>query len=292
MFKIAEGEILGTIYGRDFVRSCGQLPGSFSSQCSMNGGDANATFRPNRDGYIVYVGQGNQLTEGITKNLWRARLPAAQAPWGTSSGNAAQTITWGMPILLRDSIGAPATVALGYAIPKFRWGLSQNFRYKRLSAYGLIDAAIGGKVWNEGYHWSLGDYMSGIVDQSNETVETARPIGYYWRVGPGLGGNALGVGGFYDILGPNRETVEDASYAKLREMSVSFRVGRLPGLNRGDWSFGLVGRNLAMWTKGYRGFDPEVGLTGGTLNSSALNAVDAYTFPNLRQFTFQVSTSF
>ena len=292
MFRIAQGEVYGTIYGRDFVRDCGQLPGGFASQCSMNGGDAAAAFRPNRDGYIVWVGAGNQQTEGVTKNLWRARLPAAQAPWGTAASNGAQTITWGMPILLRDSIGAPATVALGQALPKFRWGFSQNFRYKRLSAYGLIDAAMGGKVYNLGYHWSLGDYMSGIVDQSGETIETARPVGYYWRVGPGLGGNAIGVGGFYDVLGPNRETVEDASYAKLRELTVSYRFGRLPLLNRGDWSFGVVGRNLARWDKGYRGFDPEVGIPGGTLNSAALNAVDAYTFPNLRQVTFQVSTSF
>ena len=292
MFRIAQGERYGTIYGRDFVRNCGQLPGAFSGQCSSNASDVNAVFRPNQDGYIVYVGQGNQIGDGITKNLWRARLPAAQAPWGTASGNTQQSLNWGMPILVRDSVGAPASVALGQTLPKFRWGFSQNMRYKRLTAYGLIDAAIGGKVYNEGYHWSLGDFMSGIVDQTGETVETARPVGYYWRVGPGLGGNSAGTGGFYDILGPNRETVEDGSYAKLREVSLSYRLGQLPVLNRGDWSVGLVGRNLAMWTKGYRGFDPEVGVGGGTLNNAALNAVDRYTFPNLRQFTFQLSSSF
>jgi hypothetical protein len=130
------------------------------------------------------------------------------------------------------------------------------------------------------------------VDQDGKSIETAKPMGYYWRVGPGLGGNAAGVGGFYDILGPNRYVVEDASYAKLRELSVTYRLGRLPGLNRGDWTFGLVGRNLAIWTKGYRGFDPEVGINGGSLNNSALNAVDRFQFPNLRQVTFSVSSSF
>ena len=55
-----------------------------------------------------------------------------------------------------------------------------------------------------------------------------------------------------------------------------------------------VGRNVVTIT-GYRGFDPEVGVpnsSGGQLNSGALNAIDAFTFPNLRTFTFGVSTSF
>jgi len=43
----------------------------------------------------------------------------------------------------------------------------------------------------------------------------------------------------------------------------------------------------------YRGFDPEVGIgpsAGGQANSAAINAVDAFTFPNLRTFTMGVST--
>ena len=228
----------------------------------------------------------------MTKNLWRARLQGANAPWGNFTVNAQQALGWGMPILLRDTTGQPALVQLGQTLPKFRFGFSNNVRYKRLNAYGLLDASLGGKIWNQGYHWSLGDFMSGGVDQIGKTVETAKPVGYYWRAGPGVGGNALGTGGFYDILGPNRETVEDGSYAKLREVSVNYRIGRLPGLNRGDWSVGAVGRNLAMWTKGYRGFDPEVGIPGGTLNNAALNGVDRYGFPNLRTVTLSISSSF
>jgi TonB-linked SusC/RagA family outer membrane protein len=288
IFKIAPGEPLGTIYGRDFVRSCSQLPAQFAGDC----GGANAAFRANDDGYIVWVGQGNQLNEGVTKNLWRARLSGANAPWGSLPANATAAVNWGMPILLRDSVGQPAQVALGQTLPKFRWGLSQNLRWKNVTAYGLVDASMGGKVWNQGYHWSLGDYMTATIDMTGKGVEDAKPIGYYWRAGPGVGGNSAGTGGFYDILGPNGHTVEDASYAKLRELSLSYRVGRLPGLNRGDWSFGVVGRNLAMWTKGYRGFDPEVGIPGGTLNNAALNGVDRYGFPNLRTLTFQVSSAF
>ena len=68
-----------------------------------------------------------------------------------------------------------------------------------------------------------------------------------------------------------------------------YRFGKIAG--RGDWTLSLVGRNLKTWTN-YNGFDPEVGLSGGTNGSGALNAIDAYTFPNLRTFTLTLTTSF
>ncbi|MBA3855196.1 MAG: hypothetical protein C0503_12340, partial [Gemmatimonas sp.] len=88
---------------------------------------------------------------------------------------------------------------------------------------------------------------------------------------------------------PNNNTVEDASFVKLRELSLGYRVGRIAGV--GDWNVSLVGRNLITFTD-YKGFDPEVGVGGGTLGSGVLNAIDAYGFPNLRTLSFQISTSF
>ena len=284
MFRFAPGEQLGTIYGRDFVQNCAQLPAPFNTQCG-----AGQAYQKNDEGYIVWVGQGNTPGDGITKNLWRAQLPGAQAPWGTLAGSSYR-LGWGMPILLRDSTGSPPLVQLGNTLPKYRFGITQNLRYKRVTLYGLLDASMGATIWNQGYHWSLGDFMTGLVDQTGKSLAEAKPTGYYWRAGPGTGGNASGLGGFYDILGPNRETTEDASYMKLREMSLQYRVGRVFGA--GDWTVGVVGRNLAMWTKDYRGFDPEVGIPGGSLNNAALNGVDRFTYPNQRQFTFSLSSAF
>lgn len=295
IFKIAKGEELGSLYGRDFVRSCSQLPAGFQSQCSQNSGDLASAFRPNRDGWIVWVGAGNGIGDGVTKNLWRAQLPGAQAPWGDrsvyTSQSSAYRLSWGMPILVRDSVGNPAVVKLGSTLPRFRYGVTQNITFKKLSFYGLLDASVGAKIWNEGYHWSLGDFMSGAVDAAGKSVEDAKPIGYYFRAGPGTGGNATGVGGFYDVLGPNRYTVENGTYAKIRELSITYRVGRLPQLG-GNWTVGAVGRNLYTFAKNYRGFDPEVGLAGGTFNNPALNGIDRFTYPNLRTATVQISTSF
>lgn len=295
IFRIAPGEEMGSLYGRDFVRSCGQLPKSFASQCSSDRSNTAAAFRPNSDGYITWVGAGNLTTEGVTKNLWRAQLFGANAPWGDrtvyTNQSGAYRLSWGMPILLRDSTGNPASVKLGSTLPRYRYGVTQNVRYKSLTLYGLLDASIGARIWNQGYHWSLGDFMTGTIDANGKSVEDAKPIGYWFRAGPGTGGNATGVGGFYDVLGPNRYTMEDGTYWKLRELSATYRFGRLPTVG-GNWSLGLVGRNLLTFTRNYRGFDPEVGLSGGAFNNPALNGIDRFTYPNLRTATVQLSTAF
>lgn len=282
MFQAVQGERVGTFYGRYFLRGCRDLPAAFQSQC----GTATSAFQANDEGYIVWVGAGNNPRQGITNNLWETRLPATQAPWGVA-------INWGSPIILRGNPNNQADaliVPLGNALPDFRFAITQTFTWKKLTLYGLLDAAIGHQVWNEGYHWAHLDFLSKDVDQIGKPVETAKPISYYYRAGPPDG---TGLGGFYDILGPNSHTVENASYAKLRELSLAYRVGRIAGV--GDWSVSVSGRNLFTIT-GYRGFDPEVGIAGNNNDqagqSRAINAVDAFSFPNLRSFTVRLATSF
>lgn len=287
IFQAVAGERFGTFYGHYFLRSCSELPTAFQASC----GGPTSAYQLNDEGFLVWVGAGNNPGMGITNNLWETQLsnPGADpslSPWGA-------TLNWGMPILMRGAgtgLGAK-NVALGNALPDFRFAIAQDLRFRRFTVYALLDASIGQDVWNQGFHWAHLDFLSHDVDQVGKSVQTAKPIGYYWRTSPVDG--FTGLGGFYDQLLPNNYTVEDASYAKLRELLVSYHVGPVGGF--GDWDVSIVGRNL--WTiTDYRGFDPEVGISGGTAlqsaSSSAINAVDAFTFPNTRSFTFALSTSF
>jgi hypothetical protein len=283
MFRMQEGERYGTFYGRKYVYSCEEFNSLENVSPTMQGtcGPGQA-FQVNDDGFVVWVGEGNTPGDGITKNLWEAQLPAADSPYGTA-------LNWGMPILVRDTVGGPVSnVPLGNALPDFRAAFSTDFQWKRLTLYALLDMAIGQDIWNQGYHWAHLDFLSKDVDQHTKTLETAKPIGYYWRGAP-PGGSAAGLGGLYEALVPTSHMVESASYAKLRELMVSYRIGSIGGV--GDWSVSVVGRNLFTITD-YRGFDPEVGATGGQSNSAAINAVDAFTFPNLRSVTVGVAASF
>lgn len=282
-FQAKEGERVGSFYGRGFATTCADLPAPYNTDC----GTAGSSFQLNDEGWLVWTGSGNGPGDGITKNLWQAQLPAASAPWGVS-------LAWGMPILLRDAAGNPLQKKLGNALPDFRFSIGQDFRWKRLSISALVDATMGIDVYNEGRHWSYLDFNSIDNDQAGKTVSAAKPLGYYYRAS-----ESGGVGGFYDILAPNQRFVENASYAKLRELSVSYRIGTLFGV--GDFTASLIGRNLFTVT-GYTGFDPEVGvftqaLTAGqiiqnTVAGPASNAFDAFTFPNLRTLTFALQTSF
>jgi len=279
IFLAKVGERFGTFYGRAFLNSCSQLPAPFSSDC----GGPTSSFQKNDEGWLVWVGAGNNPKMGITNNLWETYLPGPQAPWGVK-------MNWGMPIILRGggANGQSAlSVPLGNALPDFRFAITQDFRYKRFTVYALLDASVGQHVWNQGFHWAHLDFLSHDVDQRGRSVEDAKPIGYYYRAAAPDNNN--GLGGLYDILGPNNFSVEDASYAKVRELLVSYHLG--PIGTTGDWEVSLVGRNL--WTiTGYRGFDPEVGIAGGQATSAAINAIDAFTFPNTRTFTLGLSTSF
>jgi TonB-linked SusC/RagA family outer membrane protein len=299
VFRVEEGLRMGTIWGRQFITSCAQLPTQFAGQCGTAAGP-NIQFMPNSEGYIVWVGAGNTPQMGITNNLWNAINPGTRqrtvggatvvdtvAPWGIQAA-------YGMPILLRnDTTGAPLLGALGTALPDYQIGMSHTLTYRGFSLYGLLEGSFGRHIWNQGRHWSYLDFLSDDADQGGRSVEDAKPIGYYYRAGPGLGGS-FGVGGLYDILAPSNHMVEDASFIKLREMSVGYAVGPVAGF--GNWNLSVVGRNLRTWTD-YSGFDPEVGVGTGPgvtsqAGSSILNAIDAFGFPQLRSVSLVFQTTF
>src|SRR5258705_8758398 len=134
-----------------------------------------------------------------------------------------------MQIRLRDSLNAPMQVALGNSQPDFHAGWSTNFSYKKFTAYGLLDGAFGRKIWNEGYHWALGDFMAGTVDQAGKSVEEAKPIGYYYRAGPADIGGSTGVGGLYNPLGPSDRSRGDAGHRKPPGKSRTYNLRAVGG---------------------------------------------------------------
>jgi len=253
---------------------------------------------------------GNDVTSGITNNLWQlstAGCQVAGAPVATITGAtncyaAGGSVStpygqprdfWGMLTDLRDTTATPMTAGqpgtlLGNSLPLWRMTFSPNFQYKKLNIFAIFDHSHGNKVFNEDFHWSLGDFLTNYEDQNGATVATAKPIGYYWRA-PSPD-NGAGVGGFYDVLGSNNFTTENATYTKLREVSLSWQIGHVPAVV-GDWTVSAIARNI-MTITGYRGWDPEVGASGGTNGSAAITAVQAFPYPPTRTFTLALQSRF
>jgi TonB-linked SusC/RagA family outer membrane protein len=269
----------GSLWGRKFYKDCSTLPASVQPDCGPG-----KAFQVNTQGWLVWVGAGNTTGDGITKNLWQSKLSAANSPWNVA-------LQYGHPIVERplrgekgEGIGTKSIV--GNTLPDFRLSYNTTLTWKNVTLYALFDGTFGHNIYNEGEQWGLFDMNSEGQDMAKRTVEEAKPMGYNWRVGPP---EHVGSGGFYDLLGTNNYSVEDGTYVKLRELSLSYKVGPIGGV--GDWTFGFIGRNMRAWTN-YSGYDPETGISGGQTGSGLINQQDSFDFPTLRTFTLSFSTRF
>lgn len=83
--------------------------------------------------------------------------------------------------------------------------------------------------------------------------------------------------------------IEDASFTKLREVSVELRApdNWVRGFGVGGLSLTLAGRNLATWTN-YTGLDPEVTFAGATNFTQA----EFLSQPAVRYYTARVNVNF
>ena len=249
------GETLGAMYGFRFIKGVNELPASAKGKESE--------FQQNDEGLLVWVGAGNSFTEGETKKLW-----------GTTTTIGTTNFGWGMPIPLRDSSGSNALVKIGDGNPDFHYGISNNIGWRNFTFFALIDALVGGQVYNETnqrmYQWA----RSRDVDQVGKAQELKKPIEYYVNL--------------YSANDPTDYFVEDAGFVKLREMSVRYQlpatiVGSLGRLGVTGASLSLIGRNLKTWTS-YKGYDPEV---GGTIVRR-----DNFVYPRYRTFTGSIELTF
>ncbi len=96
----------------------------------------------------------------------------------------------------------------------------------------------------------------------------------------------------YNTSQKNEYFIEDGSFLKLRELSVSYDLGSalrtvLP-VDVRNFRVQFTGQNLLTFTK-YSGFDPEVN-QGGT--SSLTRGFDYNSFPQFRTYTIGISTTF
>ncbi|MFQ5823242.1 MAG: SusC/RagA family TonB-linked outer membrane protein [bacterium] len=260
VFYIKEGEEFGALYGHRYIQDKNDLLPQGVTSSELN------QFQVNDDGYVVWVGDGNSYTDGISKKLW-----------GTSSDplSNGRSYEWGNPIRWEDETGSEFT-KIGSIVPDFNFSVSSNFQWKGFSVYALLDAQIGGDIYSETGQWGFSEFTIAENDQAGKPEGLKKPTLYYSRL--------------YSTLTPNSHFVDTGEYLKVRELSVrySFNRSQLSGIFGGilnKLTIGVVGRNLFTFTGYHQGYDPEVGITGGDGGSAVLSRVDAFRYPNFRSFT-------
>jgi TonB-linked SusC/RagA family outer membrane protein len=183
------------------------------------------------------------------------------------------------PMYLVDENGDEEIVQIGDTNPDFNVGITGNFSYKNLGLFMVWDWSQGGEVYNYTKQLLIFNYR-------HKELETLTRDGYklpYITSSDGLY-NASDALSYY---------VEDASYLKLREVSLSYTFDNdmLSGIGIGnaikDIKLSVVGRNLLTFTD-YSGYDPEVALRSNATNFR----LDEYSYPNFRTFTGSIQVRF
>jgi TonB-linked SusC/RagA family outer membrane protein len=277
VFYARKGEAIGTMYGVRFARSCADLLGTNGgANCLVSQG---GEFAVNNDGLLVWVGPNGSLD-----------TPS----WGTAGpsygfAGQARTIFWGSPFKAFgvDAVTGDTTAYLpvGTTSPSFHMGFSTNLRFHGFTVYGLLEWTPGFDVYNLPQQWAVFRNYSAVQDQSGVDMSKEKPQGYYNQL-YGLVG--LGIDNYF---------VQPGGFAKIREVSVSYRFSRdqlshVAFLRQFDGvQISLIGRNLLTFTK-YNGYDPEVGTNGGEVGSAAVARVDGYEYPNFRSLTAAIEVNF
>ena len=178
------------------------------------------------------------------------------------------------PIKMKDEFGNNAFVKIGDGRPDWTAGLSNTVSWKGLSAYVLIDFKQGGDVYNRKSQWLTRDSRNGIMDVAGLPDAEKKTMTYYQT--------------FYDVNTNNRYWVEDGTYIKLREVSLSYQFTpdnlSLLGDQMENITFSVLGRNLLTITD-YSGYDPEAGSIRNPFDSTGQ-------YPNFRNIAFSVKFDF
>lgn len=181
-------------------------------------------------------------------------------------------------IIKLDEDGVAAFEKIGNQNADFRVGVTSNFSYKNISFYMLWDWKNGGDVYNKNGQWTTISERNAIVDQAGKPENEKKTTTYYSTL--------------YDTNSNNGFWVEDGSYVKLKELSLSYTLGaeKLSGIANGFFNeirINAIGRNLLTFTD-YSGWDPEVAsYDGGT---QQYFSVDYGVYPN--QSTYSLSVQF
>lgn len=223
-------------------------------------------------------------------------------PYGAFYGTVWERNDAGELLIGANGLPTPAAATEGVGDPNPDWigGIRNTFQYKNLSFSFFWDIRMGGDIWNgtfarlnnlgrtaesaenrEGTYLIEGVYAPGTtingVDVSGQANTTEVNAINYFRQYVGDAGGAA------------EQFVEDGSWARLRDVNLSYRIrfeDRKYGIDYLDLSFN--GRNLLLFTD-YKGVDPETSLTGAGSN---IGGLDYFNNPGSRTYTFGVKFGF
>ncbi len=228
------------------------------------------------------------------------------AIWGTSykrfgADPSSQVLDKDLPLLIGEN-GFPvidnSPKILGDALPDRIWNIYNNFTYKNWDLSFNIDFVSGIEKYNKLDQW---DAAFGHTTKTLNRTETivfegitsdGKPNTKPVYLGQGISptdGNNYGAGYHRDYYRASVEqSVEDASYIKLRSLSLGYSLPKslLDRLPVSAFRAGVTLDNIILWTP-WSQYDPEAFSSSG---SNLFGLVDL-AYPGTRAIVFSVQLS-
>ncbi|MEM6895568.1 MAG: SusC/RagA family TonB-linked outer membrane protein [Bacteroidota bacterium] len=250
VFRVEPGQPFGALFGNRLVRSLDELTVV--------------------DGLVINEGLNLPVSDFSVNQFGHVIVTANDGQTGLVNAGGEQAIrAWD------EDTNQLAVDVMGDTNPDFIMGFRNTFTYKNLRLYTLIDMQIGGDVYNYTRQFLY-------FNDRHADLDTFGAAGQ-----PSSYANASST--IYNGAAPIDYFVEDASFAKLREVSITYTMdGDVlgPKIPIDNIQFTLSGRNLYTWTD-YTGYDPEVALSG-----SPIFKLDEFSFPNFRTFAASIQVTF
>ncbi|WP_242696381.1 SusC/RagA family TonB-linked outer membrane protein [Longitalea luteola] len=185
-------------------------------------------------------------------------------------------------------------IYLGNTIPKYKFSLGNNFRFKNFSLNLLFDAQVGAVAY------SLSHYK--LAEQGK--LKSTLPGRYNGIIGNGVVQNQDGSYRKNDVVAYDIDQYYQYSmgsynaegstfstdFLKFREASLSyaFKPTLLKKIGLSSASIGIYGRDLFIWSP-WPIFDPEFGTLAG---SDIVTGFETGQFPSTRSMGFNLSIGF
>ncbi len=233
--------------------------------------DVSLNFARNRNKVL-------ELAEGLTAYPLNERrglysMASVGQPYGALVGVAFERSPDGQ--IVYNSNGLPNLASgsriLGNVQPDWVGGVSNTISFKGFSLFALIDARMGGDIYDEGTanaRWT-GQYAEtavgreeGVIGQGVKNIGTADAPAYVPN------DVIVDASQFYGFNNPRRfheAAIFDASFVKLREASLgyAFPAGLFAKTFIKSAKLSVVGRNLALLFNNHPHQDPEIDANGG-----------------------------
>ena len=224
-----------------------------------------------------------------------------------ANGNKIISAATGLPVKSKT-----ATEVIGNVTPDWNGGISNTLSYKNVSLSFLVDIQQGGDIYSLDMYYGM---SSGLYPETVIKNDLGNPVrdpitgdatsGGYIINGVNVVRDADGnitsstpnttrvdattSDGWGYAVEPHRAFIYDASYVKLREVTLSYFLpsSLLKNTFIKGASVGFVGSNLWILHKNLPYADPESGLAAGNVQGYSIGSL-----PSTRDFSFNVKFNF